>query len=1745
MHYIPAGALRFAKKLLITVAALSAGVGLVSTSSAKIFDGGVDSENLGKGEWIFSMTSATNRLGGNVPGVNDIPSLMSYQKNQGMTHIIVKAGTGSTNYLPFGYTSPQFTSNLVYQAHVVGLKIFAYTRSYGDDVPGEIALATNCYNLGADGFIIDAEVEWESGRLGTNGPSRAMQLGAGIKAVFPNKFLGHSPLPYISLHSSFPYKEFGYYCDAVMPQDYWYSLNKTPAQMVLDMESQWHNWQNSLSGQWTNAIKPIAPIGQADDTNIPPSDILAFTEALKASTNPITPSGYKSISWWRADLHRSNHWVAIGASTIGNPPAIPDVIVDNPAAIVVGTWTTASSAADKYGADYRFKGKGTGTAWLQWTPTIVTPGFYQVYVMYSAGSNRTTNAPYTLTHKNGTETFLLNQKTLGGSWRPLGTFEFNAGTAGTIVLSDNFPDAGQLVMADAVRFAYVLPPPAAPSGLTATAAAGPNITLNWADNSSDEGNFIVARSTTSGGPYTDVGSVASGVTTWTDALLAADTTYYYVVRSASAGGSSANSNEASATSTGDVADIILDNGAGTPTGNWLTGSGSADKFGVDYRYKSQGTGAAFMTFAPNILTPGDYQISEWHPQGSNRTAGAPYIISHSGGSTTLFVNQQVDGGKWNLLGSFNLPSGSVSYVRITDGFADAGQLVMADAIKFSYVTIPAPTAPSGLAATTISKSQINLSWTDNSNNEDNFVVASSMTIGGPYSVLATLPGDSTAFSDGGLSANTTYYYVVRAANDGGISADSAEASATTLPTVPSAPGDLTATVVGQNQINLSWTDNASNEDNLVLARGDSSGGPYADIAILNANTTSFSDIGLSAATTYYYVVRAINSGGSSANSAEATATTLPFPPAAPDALTATVVSQTQINLSWADNSSNEDQFIVARSTTIGGPYANVAVTAPNVTSFADTGLVDSTPYYYVVRAINAGGPSANSAEVGATTLPFPPVAPSGLVASTLNQVQINLTWSDNSANESGFTIARSTVSGGPYTEIALIPANTTFWNDSGLSPGTTYYYVVRASNAGGNSAYSAQASATTVPLAPNAPGPLSAVAYSANQINLSWVDNSSNENNFIVARSTAVGGPYTTIATLGANATSYSNTSLTANTTYYYVVRAVNAGGTSANSTEANTTTFETDLIIDNRSAVVVGSWLVGTASADKYGADYRYKGTGTGANHLQFTPYVATTGIYEVYEWHSQGANRVAAGAHVISYNGGSQTILVNQQANGGKWNLLGTFNFAAGAAGNVRITDNFTGTNIVVADAIKLVYIAPPAAPTALFANAISGSQINLNWTDNSANESNFVVSRSTTSGGPYTDIATLPANTVAYNNTGLATGTTYYYVVRATGAGGASVNSAQATASTVPGEIVIDNPAATVVGTWTTTTTSADKFGADYRFKGIGTGTAYLQFSPNITTAGIYQVYEWHPAGSNRSTNTPHVITYTGGSQTVKVNQQLNGGKWNLLGTFGFVAGSGGNVKITDAFTVSGQSAMADAIRFVYAGPLPPAAPTGLTASPVSGTQIALGWTDNATTETGYVVARATASGGPYTDIATLGANVTSYTNAALVRGTAYYYVVRAINSGGSSANSNQASTTIPAEIIIDNPAASAVGTWSTASTSTDKFGADYRFKSKGTGTAYLQFTPNLPVAGRYEVYEWHSIGSNRAIAAAHVVSYSGGSQTVTANQQINGGTWNLLGTFSFAAGVSGNIRINDNFATGTIVIADAVRVVYVSP
>jgi hypothetical protein len=191
--------------------------------------------------------------------------------------------------------------------------------------------------------------------------------------------------------------------------------------------------------------------------------------------------------------------------------------------------------------------------------------------------------------------------------------------------------------------------------------------------------------------------------------------------------------------------------------------------------------------------------------------------------------------------------------------------------------------------------------------------------------------------------------------------------------------------------------------------------------------------------------------------------------------------------------------------------------------------------------------------LSALTEVTPPVAPSNPSASFAPVAQINLSWTDNSNNESGFRIERKIGAAGSYSPLNTVGPNVTNYNDAGLTEATTYYYrIIAYHNVDGDSMYSSEVNATTLPAAPSG---LSATATSSSSIDLSWTDNSGGETGYKIMRKIGAGGTYSQVGTVGANVTNYNNTGLSGSKTYYYHVMAYNVTGDSAQSNEANATT--------------------------------------------------------------------------------------------------------------------------------------------------------------------------------------------------------------------------------------------------------------------------------------------------------------------------------------------------------------------------------------------------------------------------------------------------------------------------------------------------------------------------------------------------------------------------------------------------------------
>ena len=268
------------------------------------------------------------------------------------------------------------------------------------------------------------------------------------------------------------------------------------------------------------------------------------------------------------------------------------------------------------------------------------------------------------------------------------------------------------------------------------------------------------------------------------------------------------------------------------------------------------------------------------------------------------------------------------------------------------------------------------------------------------------------------------------------------------PTAPPAkPTSLTAMATSSSSIALLWKDNSDNETGFKIQRKEGacdSSNSWSLIATKEANAITHTNTGLTPNTTYSYRVRAYNAVGDSAYSNCASAKTAPAgTPKAPTNLNATSISASQIKLIWTDNSTDEKNFRIYRKTG-SGLWNLFSTKGDNVVIHTDTTATGNTAtdaYSYYVQACNNSGcsPATNYAVV--------PYKPTSLKATAVSSSRINLTWTDKSNNETGFQIYRKSgtcSSTNSWSKIATTGPNITSYSNTGLTPGRTYSYKIRA-----------------------------------------------------------------------------------------------------------------------------------------------------------------------------------------------------------------------------------------------------------------------------------------------------------------------------------------------------------------------------------------------------------------------------------------------------------------------------------------------------------------------------------------------------------------------------------------------------------------------------------------------------------------------------------------------------------------------------
>lgn len=444
---------------------------------------------------------------------------------------------------------------------------------------------------------------------------------------------------------------------------------------------------------------------------------------------------------------------------------------------------------------------------------------------------------------------------------------------------------------------------------------------------------------------------------------------------------------------------------------------------------------------------------------------ATYKIIASGYGQAVYGWEQgtCNQNSWICISSISLGGGSGTYGSMywTPGLYYILLKNINNASHTFYI-ICEPNAPL-ITATTVSSNQINLSWND-VDGETGYEVTRKLLVGGTWATIGTTAAGITTFSDVGLTPNVGYCYGIKAFNNDASSVWSNTACATTFPTTPLTPINLTTTSSVSGQIDLSWTDVAG-ETGYKIFRKLSPSGAYAQVATVtqNQNTYSDNDTALIQNSEYCYKIKAYNSGGESGFSNESCAIVNPNISPAPTNLTATAMSASQINLAWNDVL-DEAGYIIYRSPSLSGTYTQLAMVNANVVNYSNIGLSANTQYCYKVKSYNTSGQSSFSSAACANTFmsaPMPPSVPSNLTALPIGCGQIELNWNDVSTEE-GYNIYRADSINGTYLFLACTDNDQTAYMDINLPFYTNFCYKVKAYNTGGESAFSNDACDVTL-----------------------------------------------------------------------------------------------------------------------------------------------------------------------------------------------------------------------------------------------------------------------------------------------------------------------------------------------------------------------------------------------------------------------------------------------------------------------------------------------------------------------------------------------------------------------------------------------------------------------------------------------------------------------------------------------------------
>ncbi|MEI7557126.1 C1 family peptidase [Candidatus Chlorohelix sp.] len=445
------------------------------------------------------------------------------------------------------------------------------------------------------------------------------------------------------------------------------------------------------------------------------------------------------------------------------------------------------------------------------------------------------------------------------------------------------------------------------------------------------------------------------------------------------------------------------------------------------------------------------------------------------------------------------------------------------------------------------------------------------------------------------------------------------------------------------------------------------------------------------------------------------------------------------------NTNRNATATVYKSGAIVGSSSTPATSFAIPVSISNLSLGDNN---LTVKIVDSGGVEFNNASLNAPISSVtPPAMPSNLATTTLSKTSIRLSWQDNSSDESGFKIYRWDGSILSFIYWGSVGANVTTFTDSNLNCSAGFSYMVSSYNAFGESNLVGWVDGFTLACI-SAPTSMTATTVSSTSVNLTWVDNSSEEVGFEIWRKIGSGGSWSIISSPSANATSYTDLAAVPSMLIYYKIRAYNNQGYSDYSNESSTTTS--------------GSMF--TLTLD--GADVTYYINSLGdANWYTFT--VPVTNTYTLDTFVTSPYTLYDSAMYLYGPNNFTYLTYDDDGGAGFASRIVATL-----TAGTYYVKLQSWGNYYTGTYTIHLRIGSSPTLPSALLASKVSSSRIDLSWTDNSSNETGFSIQRSADNVTWNTPV-TVGANVTTYQDTSLLkSATTYYYRIQSYNSAGYSV-------------------------------------------------------------------------------------------------------------------------------------------------------------------------------------------------------------------------------------------------------------------------------------------------------------------------------------------------------------------------------------